>query len=120
MSDCVDFEDPGFSEEEEADAVRSVSRIASLNAKAVMPDGRTLSRGEILATLGLNPSTSPTAWLTVIACGSNASALLPVDLQRVASRRLSAVSGVISRFGGGARAGGFAVGGTMRDAPEEE
>lgn len=45
------------------------------NAKAVMPNGKEMSRADILSTLGLDPGTAPDAWLTIVACGSNASAL---------------------------------------------
>ena len=100
----------------QADVTGTVAKIASLNGRAVMPNGLLLGRGEILATLGLNPNTSPTAWLNVLGCGSNASALLPGDLQRIAVNRLANASTVLRRMqevGGGA-AQGFASGG---DAP---
>jgi len=64
MSDYIDFEDVQVDESEQADVSRTIKRISSLNAKAVMPDGSTMSRGQILSALGLNPGTSPTAWLT--------------------------------------------------------
>lgn len=45
--------------------------------KLVMPDGSLKTRGEILRGLGLNPNTSPDAWLAGCGggCGSNAAAL---------------------------------------------
>lgn len=120
MSDYIDFEDVQVDESEQADVSRTIKRISSLNAKAVMPDGSTMSRGQILSALGLNPGTSPTAWLTIVACGSNASALLSRDLQRVAASRLTAVSRVIT--GASTKplsgiGGGFSSGGSLRDAP---
>jgi hypothetical protein len=45
------------------------------NAKAITATGARLSRAQILSKLGLNPGTPPEAWLAVIGCGSNASAL---------------------------------------------
>jgi len=44
-------------------------------AKAVLPDGATADRAAILKQLGLNPNIAPEAWLAIVACGSNASAL---------------------------------------------
>lgn len=99
--EVIDFDAP-VDEQQDAtsqqDVTSAVSRIASLNARAVMPDGRTADRSQILATLGLNPNTSPTAWLTIAACGVNASALRPGDLQRIAVNRLSNASAVIRRL----------------------
>ncbi len=56
------------------------------NAKAVMADGKILDRAAILSQLGLNPATAPDAWLTVVACGGNASALHPGDAQQLINR----------------------------------
>ena len=57
-------------------AAAGAPQAARLNkAKAVMPDGSMLDRVAVLTKLGLDPSTPPDAWLTVVACGSNASAL---------------------------------------------
>lgn len=56
------------------------------NAKAVLPTGKTVDRGEILKTLGLNPNTAPDAWLTIVACGGNASALHPGDAQELINK----------------------------------
>lgn len=55
-------------------------------AKAVLPSGKQLSRGEILSQLGLDPGTSPEAWLAIIVCGSNASALKPNQLRGLVER----------------------------------
>jgi hypothetical protein len=55
-------------------------------AKAVMPNGKLLSRRDVLAQLGLNPSTPPDAWLAVVACGSNASGLHLPDAQQLLDR----------------------------------
>jgi hypothetical protein len=63
--------------------------IIPLNSRAVLPDGSVVSREQILKTLNLNPGTAPDAWLAVIACGSNASALNFRDLRRIAARNLS-------------------------------
>ncbi len=59
----------------------TLSKTISLNnsAKSVMPNGSILSRGEILSALNLDPGASPDAWLAVIGCGSNASALTEND-----------------------------------------
>jgi len=97
----------------QSDAV-AFNRIASLNARAVMPDGKLLDRSQILSSLGLNPNTSPTAWLAVFGCGSNASALLPSDLQRVATNRVSNAASVLSkaqRLSSSARGNDFVSGG---------
>lgn len=53
---------------------------ANPNAKALMPDGNLKSRADLMTQLGLNPGTSPDAWLSIIGCGVNAGAL--TDLQR--------------------------------------
>ncbi len=118
-SDLIDFD--ATSEENDpntqADVGIGINRIASLNSRAVMPDGRALNRGEILQTLGLNPNTSPTAWLAIVACGSNASALRPGDLQRIAVNRLGNAAAVLKRVQGleGSQAlgegGGYVSGG---------
>ena len=73
----IDF-DPPATGEHDADVQQdaALNRIASLNAKAVMPDGRIMTREEILVKLGLNPNTPYTGWLNIIACGSNASRAL--------------------------------------------
>lgn len=116
--DFVDFDPPAATSDEQADVVSSISRIASLNARAVMPDGSELSREQILTRLGLNPGTSPTAWLTVIGCGSNASALKAGDLQQIGIRKIASLSRAIE--GKGPTVGsGFTDAGTMRD-PESD
>jgi hypothetical protein len=51
------------------------SNVVALNSKAVLPSGKLASRADILSQLGLNSGTPPEAWLAVIACGVNASAL---------------------------------------------
>lgn len=52
-------------------------------ATAVMPDGSQKDRKAILSQLGLDPNTSPEAWLTIVACGKNASALRQDQLRSV-------------------------------------
>ena len=44
-------------------------------AKAVLPDGRIIGRRDVLKRLNLDPNTPVDAWLAIIGCGSNASAL---------------------------------------------
>lgn len=56
-------------------------RSLNPNAKAVLPDGRKLDRAAVLSQLGLDPNTPPDAWLAIVVCGSNASALRPGELQ---------------------------------------
>jgi hypothetical protein len=65
--------------------VPNTTKSISVNpgAKAVLPTAKTLDRSEILAQLGLNPHTSPDAWLALIMCGANASALHPGDAQQL-------------------------------------
>lgn len=116
--DIIDFDAPSAQQADatsQADVTGAVAKIASLNAKAVMPDGRTVGRAEILAMLGLNPNTAPTAWLTAVVCGSNASALLPGDLQRVAATRVANAASVLSRVqalgAAGAASSAFVSGG---------
>jgi hypothetical protein len=115
--DIIDFDAPSTQQDPTAQAniASMVSTIASLNAKAVMPDGRTLTRSEILQTLGLNPNTSPTAWLAIVGCGSNGSALLPGDLQRIAVVRVANAAAVLNRVqalgSAAAPAGEFVSGG---------
>ena len=105
MSDqVIDFDPPAQAEQQDAVAQveidSAIRKIASLNSRAVMPDGSSLDRAQILAALGLNPNTAPTAWLNIIGCGSNASALLPGDLQRVAIARVSNATTVLQRVQG--------------------
>ncbi len=72
------------------DAAAQSVRINSA-AKGVLSDGKLVSRGEVLQQLGLNPNTPPDAWLAIIACGSNASALKAGELKGLVDR------GVIKR-----------------------
>jgi hypothetical protein len=110
QEDMIDFEPPQQQANELGDFTDLVkSNIASLNARAVMPDGGMMDRAQILQRLGLNPGTSPTAWLAIVACGSNASALLPNDLQRVSVNRIANASAVLGRVKGLTE--GFAPGG---------
>jgi hypothetical protein len=51
------------------------SATAKLNSRAVFADGNVLARADVLKRLNLNPNTPPEAWLAIVACGSNASAL---------------------------------------------
>jgi len=53
------------------------------SAKAILPDGSLADRGEILTKLGLNPNTPPDAWLAIVACGSNASALTTQQMESI-------------------------------------
>lgn len=55
-------------------------------ATAISKNGVVLNREHILENLGFDPHTPPDAWLAVIACGSNASALHPGDLQSLVNR----------------------------------
>jgi hypothetical protein len=110
MSEVIDFNAPDENDPGQADTVASVSRVASLNARAVLPNGTELTRSEVLANLGLNPNTSPTAWLAIIGCGVNASALLPGDLERVAVTRVSNASSVLKQVQG-VSGSGFSSGG---------
>lgn len=108
MTDFIDFDPPeGDAHEEQADAL--VGKVASLNARAVMPNGAMLDRAGILEKLGLNPHTSPDAWLAVIGCGSNASALNASDLSRIAVDRTANAASVLKKVQ--ALEGGFARGG---------
>jgi len=50
--------------------------------KAVLPDGRQLSREQLLSQLGLDPGTPPEAWIT-ITCGVNAAALKLRDAEQL-------------------------------------
>ena len=54
----------------------------SANQKAVLPDGRAYSRGELLQRLGLDPNTPPEAWIT-IGCVINSAALKLRDAERL-------------------------------------
>ena len=56
------------------------------NARAVLPNGSKLNRMEVLRQLGLDPTTPPDAWLAIVACGSNASALRGDQLRGLVSR----------------------------------
>jgi hypothetical protein len=104
-----DFDPPQGQQDAISGVSTVISKIASLNARAVMPNGELLDRAQILEKLGLNPNTSPTAWLTVAVCGSNASALLPDDLQRVSATRIANASNVLNNLQN--LSSGFARGG---------
>jgi hypothetical protein len=56
--------------------------VVPLNQRAVLPDGRILTRAEILTTLGLDPNVAADKWLT-IGCGVNASGLNARDAGRL-------------------------------------
>lgn len=60
-------------------------------AVALGRKGERLSRRDILEQLGLNPGTPPDAWLAIVGCGSNASALRTDELKNLVDR------GVISK-----------------------
>lgn len=61
---------------------------ANPNAKAIMPDGILKTRAELMAQLGLNPSTSPDAWLAILDCGVNAGALSGIQKDQLMKRGL--------------------------------
>ena len=68
------------------------AKTVSINtaAKAILPGNQEVSREQILSRLGLNPSTAPEAWLAVVGCGSNASALQLGEAQELlASKKLT-------------------------------
>lgn len=54
--------------------------------RAVMPDGKLRSRAEMMKELGLDPSTPPDAWLSIIGCLVNGSALTPQQRQVLEQR----------------------------------
>jgi hypothetical protein len=58
------------------------------DAKAVMADGKVRTRGELMKEMGLNPSTSPDAWLDILGCSSNAAALTPAQRDVLTQRGL--------------------------------
>ena len=58
------------------------------DARAVMADGKVRTRGELMKQLGLNPSTSPDAWLQVLECGINAGALTTAERNVLTQRGL--------------------------------
>lgn len=84
-----------------------VSLSVNHAAKAVLPNGSIADRSAVLKQLGLNPSAPPDAWLAVVACGANASALHPGDLQTLVDKgtitkgQLDAHSISLLRPGGG-------------------
>lgn len=51
--------------------------------KAMLPDGKLFTRGELLSKLGLNPNTAPEAWINIVNCGGNAAALERNDAVRL-------------------------------------
>lgn len=63
-----------------------VSARVNTSARAVMPNGKVVSRRDLLQQLGLNPSTPPDAWLVITKCGTNASALNIPDAKRLLQR----------------------------------
>jgi len=56
------------------------------SATALMSNGTHLDRPAILSKLGLDPHTPVDAWLAIVACGSNASALHNNDLRTIVSK----------------------------------
>ena len=85
-----------------ADTARAQPAPINPNAKAVLPNGKAIARGEILRQLGLNPNTPPDAWLAVIGCGSNASALLPNTRENLMRRGLRIEGNELAAPAGGA------------------
>ena len=86
------------------------TKTVSINtsAKAILKNGSAISRADVLTRLGLNPTTPPDAWLAIVACGSNASALDVKDasilLRRGTITRRSLDAALLSkvdRLGGG-------------------
>jgi len=69
-----------------AQPAKSVIMAINPLAKAVLPDGRVADRAGILRQLGLRPDTPADAWLAIVNCGSNASALRPEQLRQVVGR----------------------------------
>lgn len=69
------------------------------NARAVLPNGQALSRTQILERLGLNPNTPPDAWLAIVACGSNASALRPGAREELMRRGMRLEGGAVTAPG---------------------
>lgn len=55
-------------------------------AKAIVGSGKALDRAAVLQQLGLDPHAPPDAWLAIVACGSNASALKTQDIATLVSR----------------------------------
>jgi len=70
-------------------AGRAMAQSVRMNpaAKAVLPDGRQVSRSEILRMLNLDPATPMDSWLTIVSCGTNAMALKPNDAKGLIDRR---------------------------------
>ena len=58
------------------------------DAKAVLADGKVRTRGELMTQMGLNPSTSPDAWLNILICGINAGALTTAERNVLTQRGL--------------------------------
>lgn len=64
-------------------ALQMGARGLNKGAMAILPDGSLADRAQILNKLGLNPNTPPDAWLAIVSCGSNASALTPQQLESI-------------------------------------
>jgi hypothetical protein len=56
------------------------------NARSLMPDGKILTREEILQKLGLNARTTADGWLVVVGCGLNGAALTAKQLDGLVKR----------------------------------
>ena len=97
----LDFDAPQDATQDTADSMSSLLRrgIIPINNRAVFPDGSTLNRAQILERLGLNPGTPPDAWLNIIGCGSNASALTFEQAREVAITRSVRAASIVGALG---------------------
>lgn len=57
-------------------------------SKAVLPDGKMVTREEILKMLNLDPSVAADGWLNVVACGANATALKAEDAKILVDKNI--------------------------------
>lgn len=57
-------------------------KAVPLNQSAILPNGKTITRAEILTGLGLDPNVAADKWLTIV-CGVNASGLKAKDASRL-------------------------------------
>jgi hypothetical protein len=62
---------------------RGKAHAQEANRRAVLPDGKAYTRPELLRRMGLDPSTPPEAWISIVKCGQNSAALKPGDAQRL-------------------------------------
>lgn len=68
-----------FRKKTTSEKIKKANVALNETSKAILPDGKEVTREEILKQLNLDPTVPVDAWLNIAACGSNATALKAED-----------------------------------------